>query len=57
MSLNVYMIETPQLKGRRSRKGKKRSKEHKLNQTIHSTVNGLGRISILRRNNGKFKPS
>ena len=53
---DIYDIETPQLKGKRSKKGKKRQGEIKLSQAIHSTKSGLGCVVALReKKNGNTR--
>jgi hypothetical protein len=49
MSLDIWFIEPTDLKGKRSKKGKKRTKGHKLGQAIHPTKNGDGCIARLRK--------
>lgn len=46
--MDIEVVHTPQLIGKRSKKGKKRQGEMKHDQAIHSTQNGLGRVGILR---------
>ena len=46
--METEKIEIPQLKSKRSKKGKKRQSEMKHDQAVHSTENGLGRVGRLR---------
>ena len=54
---DIYVVETPKLKGKRSKKGKKRQDEMNPDKKTHSTVGGVGRIGALRRRNGNTRTS
>lgn len=46
--MNWIILESPALKGSRSRKGRKRQRSAKYGQVVHGTVRGKGRIARLR---------